>query len=100
MQFVILDEPSSGLDPEARRELWALLKSQKEGRTIILTTHYMDEADFLADRIAIMGSGRLQCYGSSMFLKRKYGLFSFSKTGPLNLIRVLSQMFANIRNLK
>ena len=73
-QFVILDEPSSGLDPEARREMWEILKEQKKGRTIILSTHYMDEADYLGDRIAIMADGRLYCSGSPMFLKKQYGI--------------------------
>ncbi|ESO00555.1 hypothetical protein HELRODRAFT_82844 [Helobdella robusta] len=72
--FVILDEPSSGMDPEARRQMWDLLKTQQKGRTMLLTTHYMDEADYLGDKIAIMADGVVHCYGSSMFLKRKYGI--------------------------
>ena len=70
---MILDEPTSGMDPEARRQTWDLLKAQCNGRTILLTTHSMDEADFLGDRIAIMAAGTVQCCGSSMFLKNKYG---------------------------
>ena len=70
---MILDEPTSGMDPEARRKTWDILQSQREGRTMILTTHFMDEADFLGERIAIMASGNVQCCGSSMFLKNKYG---------------------------
>jgi ATP-binding cassette subfamily A (ABC1) protein 3 len=45
------------------------------GRTILLTTHFMDEADLLGDRIAIMANGKLQCCGSSFFLKKKYGKY-------------------------
>lgn len=75
MQFVILDEPTSGMDPEARRETWDILLNERSGRTMILSTHFMDEADLLGDRIAIMANGRLQCCGTSMFLKRKYGVF-------------------------
>ena len=71
---VILDEPSSGVDPAARRQLWDILKSQREGRTMLLTTHFMDEADFLGDRIAIMAKGTVKCCGTSMFLKSKYGV--------------------------
>ena len=63
------------MDPEARRQMWTMLKEQKKGRTMILSTHYMDEADYLGDRIAIMADGKLHCFGSSMFLKKKYGLW-------------------------
>ena len=56
-KFVILDEPTSGMDLSARRQLWNMLKKQKKGRIILLTTHYMDEADILGDRIAIMSNG-------------------------------------------
>lgn len=69
----MLDEPTSGMDPEARRQMWDILQSQRQGRTMILSTHFMDEADLLGDRIAIMANGEVKCYGSSMFLKRKYG---------------------------
>jgi len=72
-QFVILDEPTSGMDPEARRQTWDILLGERLGRTMILSTHFMDEADLLGDRIAIMANGRLQCVGSSLFLKKKYG---------------------------
>ncbi|XP_074034978.1 phospholipid-transporting ATPase ABCA3 isoform X2 [Leptinotarsa decemlineata] len=72
-KVIMLDEPTAGMDPSARRALWNLLQSQKEGRTMLLTTHFMDEADLLGDRIAIMAGGELQCCGSSFFLKKKYG---------------------------
>ncbi|CAH1108169.1 unnamed protein product [Psylliodes chrysocephalus] len=72
-KVVMLDEPTAGMDPAARRALWNLLQSQKDGRTMLLTTHFMDEADLLGDRIAIMAGGELQCCGSSFFLKKKYG---------------------------
>lgn len=72
-KVVLFDEPTSGMDPSARRSLWDLLQGEKEGRTILLTTHFMDEADLLGDRIAIMSEGKLQCCGSSFFLKKKYG---------------------------
>jgi ABC-type multidrug transport system ATPase subunit len=72
--IVMLDEPTSGMDLTARRKMWDMLKNNKQGRIIILTTHYMEEADILADRIAIMSSGRLRCLGSSLFLKNKYGV--------------------------
>uniref|UniRef100_A0A8C2IMX7 ATP binding cassette subfamily A member 3 n=1 Tax=Cyprinus carpio TaxID=7962 RepID=A0A8C2IMX7_CYPCA len=72
-KVVMLDEPTSGMDPSARRATWDLLQGEKRGRTILLTTHFMDEADLLGDRIAIMASGELQCCGSPLFLKNKYG---------------------------
>jgi len=62
------------MDPSARRFTWDLLQQQKEGRTILLTTHFMDEADILGDRIAIMAEGNIKCCGSSLFLKNKYGV--------------------------
>ncbi|TSK87603.1 ATP-binding cassette sub-family A member 3 [Bagarius yarrelli] len=72
-KVVMLDEPTSGMDPSARRATWNLLQGEKRGRTILLTTHFMDEADLLGDRIAIMAGGELQCCGSPLFLKNKYG---------------------------
>ncbi|XP_077413237.1 phospholipid-transporting ATPase ABCA3 [Vanacampus margaritifer] len=72
-KVVMLDEPTSGMDPSARRATWDLLQGEKSGRTILLTTHFMDEADLLGDRIAIMAGGELQCCGSPLFLKNKYG---------------------------
>ena len=72
-KLVILDEPTAGVDPYARRAIWDLILKFKKGRTILLSTHFMDEADFLADRIAIMSTGKLRCCGSSMYLKCNYG---------------------------
>lgn len=51
-----------------------MLKKQKGEKIVILTTHYMDEADILGDRIAIMSEGKVQCTGSSLFLKKRYGV--------------------------
>ena len=56
-KIVLLDEPSSGMDTTARRNMWEMLKKNKNGKIVILTTHYMDEADILGDRIAIMAEG-------------------------------------------
>ncbi|KAL5277954.1 ABCA3.2 family protein [Megaselia abdita] len=72
-KVVLCDEPSSGMDPAARRQLWDLLQAEKNGRTILLTTHFMDEADVLGDRIAIMCDSELKCYGTSFFLKKRFG---------------------------
>ncbi|XP_063961818.1 phospholipid-transporting ATPase ABCA3-like [Lytechinus pictus] len=73
-KIVMLDEPTSGMDPSARRFTWDLLQQHRKGRTMILTTHFMDEADLLGDRIAIMADGQIKCCGSSLFLKKKYGI--------------------------
>ena len=73
-EVILLDEPTSGMDTFARRHLWEMLKMYKSGRIIILTTHNMDEADFLGDRIGIMSSGKQVTCGSSMFLKNKFGV--------------------------
>ncbi|XP_019627958.1 PREDICTED: ATP-binding cassette sub-family A member 3-like [Branchiostoma belcheri] len=73
-KIVMLDEPTSGMDPAARRATWDLLQNHRRNRTILLTTHHMDEADLLGDRIAIMAKGTLRCCGSSLFLKNKYGV--------------------------
>ena len=70
---IFLDEPTSGMDPHSRRSIWALLREQREGRTIVLTTHFLDEAEILSDRIAIMAEGKLKCVGSPLFLKEHLG---------------------------
>ena len=72
-RLVLLDEPTAGMDISARRALWNMLKNYKNNRIIILTTHYMDEADVLGDRIGIMANGKVLCLGSSLFLKNRYG---------------------------
>ncbi|EQC40944.1 hypothetical protein SDRG_02007 [Saprolegnia diclina VS20] len=72
-QLVFLDEPTSGMDPYSRRAVWDLLLRNRGQRIMILTTHYMEEADVLGDRIAIMANGALQCAGSSLFLKTRFG---------------------------
>ena len=73
-RLIFLDEPSSGMDPWARRLLWGVLDAAKANKTIILTTHYLDEADILGDRIAVMSRGRLQVTGSGLALKSRFGL--------------------------
>ena len=73
-KFVLLDEPTSGLDISARRQLWNMLKEHKKDRVILLTTHYMDEADILGDRIGVMHNGKMTCLGTSMFLKNRFGV--------------------------
>ncbi|CAH1119745.1 unnamed protein product [Phaedon cochleariae] len=71
-KVLILDEPSSGMDPESRRQLWDLLLSWRGEKTILISTHFMEEADALGDWIAIMSEGSVQCYGTPMALKKDY----------------------------
>jgi ABC-type multidrug transport system ATPase subunit len=71
--IVFMDEPSTGLDPASRRQLWDVISAAKGNKSIILTTHSMEEADVLCDRIAIMASGEMQCIGISPALKRRFG---------------------------
>ncbi|XP_066124804.1 retinal-specific phospholipid-transporting ATPase ABCA4 isoform X3 [Saccopteryx bilineata] len=72
-KVVVLDEPTSGVDPYSRRSIWDLLLKYRSGRTIIMSTHHMDEADLLGDRIAIISQGRLYCSGTPLFLKNCFG---------------------------
>jgi len=73
-KFVFLDEPTTGLDPYSRKNIWELLSRKREGRVIFVTTHYMDEADLLADRKMIISNGNISCLGSSLFLKQQFNM--------------------------
>ncbi|GMP33514.1 hypothetical protein CsSME_00006800 [Camellia sinensis var. sinensis] len=72
-KLVILDEPTTGMDPITRRHVWDIIENAKKGRAIVLTTHSMEEADILSDRIGIMAKGRLRCIGTSIRLKSRFG---------------------------
>ncbi len=73
-EIVFLDEPTTGLDPKARRDVWAAIKELKShGKTVLLTTHYMDEAYYLADRICIIHRGKIIAEGTSEDLINKHG---------------------------
>ncbi|KAL6541368.1 ATP-binding cassette sub- A member 2 [Orobanche hederae] len=91
-KLLILDEPTTGMDPITRRHVWDVIENAKKGRAIILTTHSMEEADILSDRIAIMAKGRLRCIGTSIRLKSRFGTgfianisFSGDVSGPPDL---------------
>jgi len=70
---VLLDEPTTGLDPETRQEVWMTLAMIKEGRSLVITTHSMEEAEALCDRIGMMAQGRMRALGSPLHLKKKHG---------------------------
>ncbi|XP_045656151.1 phospholipid-transporting ATPase ABCA7 isoform X2 [Ursus americanus] len=72
-RVVILDEPTAGVDPASRRSIWELLLKYREGRTLILSTHHLDEAELLGDRVAVVAGGRLCCCGSPLFLRCHLG---------------------------
>ncbi|XP_073143575.1 ABC transporter A family member 10-like isoform X2 [Henckelia pumila] len=74
-KVVYLDEPSSGLDPASRKKLWQVVRQAKTDKTIVLTTHSMEEAEQLCDRIGIFVDGNFQCLGSPDELKNRYGGF-------------------------
>ncbi|XP_023820616.1 retinal-specific ATP-binding cassette transporter isoform X2 [Oryzias latipes] len=86
-KVVILDEPTSGVDPYSRRSIWDLLLKYRAGRTVLLSTHHMDEADLLSDRIAIISKGQLYCCGSPLFLKNCFGVGFY-----LTLVRRIKDM--------
>ncbi|XP_030743372.1 glucosylceramide transporter ABCA12 [Echinops telfairi] len=72
-RVVILDEPSTGVDPCSRRSIWDVISKNKTARTIILSTHHLDEAEVLSDRIAFLEHGGLRCCGSPFYLKEVFG---------------------------
>ena len=78
-KILFLDEPTLGLDVIARHELWTLIRGLKGNVTIILTTHYMEEAEALSDRIGIMKDGRLLAIGTADELKKKAGTTDFEE---------------------
>ncbi|XP_062071442.1 ABC-type organic anion transporter ABCA8A-like isoform X3 [Lepus europaeus] len=73
-QIFLLDEPTAGLDPLSRHRVWSFLKERKTDHVILFSTQFMDEADILADRKVFLSKGKLKCAGSSLFLKKKWGI--------------------------
>ncbi|XP_068429142.1 uncharacterized protein abca12 [Clinocottus analis] len=72
-RLVVLDEPTTGVDPCSRRNIWDIVIQFKKDRTVIMSTHHLDEADVLSDRIAFLEEGSLKCCGSPLYLKDKLG---------------------------
>ena len=73
MWQIFLDEPTTGMDPLSKRRVWSMIQRAKQSRIVLLTTHSMEEADALGDKIAVMHHGRLRAVGTSLFLKNKFG---------------------------
>jgi ABC-2 type transport system ATP-binding protein len=98
-RLLILDEPTAGVDVELRLELWQYVQRiNTEGTTILLTTHYLEEADELCDRIAFIGEGRIAAQGSSAELAAKYGVTSL-EDAYLELVGRKELSRAHIRDL-
>ena len=94
-EVVFLDEPTTGLDPRARREVWeVLLGLKKKGKTVILTTHYMEEAELLADTVAIISKGKIIAMDSPVGL-----IENNSNYMVLTLQSVDEKVFEVVRNM-
>ena len=99
--IVFLDEPTTGLDPKSKRDVWELINDLKKDKLVFLTTHSMEEADALADQIAIMSNGKIKCLGDSLYLKNKYGggyslsinLFEIEKIEEI--IKIVTEIHSN-----
>src|SRR5262249_27169225 len=104
--LLFLDEPTTGLDPQARRQLWDIIREfRKQGRTVLLTTHYMDEAERLCDRVAIVDQGKVIALGSPRELIASLGgehVIDFSlvnSESPAQLSANLSDL-AGVRSMR
>uniref|UniRef100_A0A8C2Y1V9 ABC transporter domain-containing protein n=1 Tax=Capra hircus TaxID=9925 RepID=A0A8C2Y1V9_CAPHI len=102
-EVLLLDEPTAGLDPFSRHLVWNFLKERKTNHTILFTTQFMDEADILADRKVFLSNGKLRCAGSSLFLKRKWGVgyhLSLHRDERCNTERITSLITQHISDAK
>ena len=99
-RLLFLDEPTTGLDPASRRQLWEIIRRfREEGRTVLLTTHYMDEAERLCDRVAIVDHGRVIALGTPKELIASLGgehIIEFTTAGPNGH----GELFDSIRQLR
>jgi len=99
-EVIFLDEPTTGLDPRARRDVWNLIEGlREEGKTVFLTTHYMDEAETLADTVAIISQGKIIAMGSPSQLVSKHGgkTTLIVEKGGTAVHQMLSQKLSNVR---
>ena len=99
-EILFLDEPTLGLDPQARRVMWEYIARLKEDKTILLTTHYMDEADFLADRISIIDEGKIVALGTSAELKtsmlEKHTMIIYAQNLTQQVIKEMRARYAEV----
>jgi ABC-2 type transport system ATP-binding protein len=96
-QLLFLDEPTTGLDPVSRRQLWELIsKFQAEGKTIVLTTHYMEEAERLCDRVAIVDHGRLIAMGTPHDLIESVDVSHLPPPEPRKTSATLEDVFVSL----
>jgi ABC-2 type transport system ATP-binding protein len=99
-EVIFLDEPTLGLDPQARRALWEYIMQLKGEKTILLTTHYMDEADFLADKIGIIDEGKIVALGTSAELKismlEKHTMIVYAWNLTQNVVNEMRSRYAMI----
>jgi ABC-2 type transport system ATP-binding protein len=96
-QLLFLDEPTTGLDPQSRRQLWELIaKFQAEGRTIVLTTHYMEEAERLCDRVAIVDHGKIIALGSPRDLVDSVDVANLPPPEPRKTSATLEDVFVSL----
>ncbi len=97
-RLLFLDEPTTGFDPQARLAVWELIKELKaEGTTILLTTHYMEEADFLCDRVAVMDKGKIVALDPPATLKRSIGEFEVIE---IKVGAVSDELLSKLRELR
>jgi ABC-type multidrug transport system ATPase subunit len=97
-KVLFLDEPTAGMDAQARRDMWSLLLSRRENACIVLCTHHMDEADILGDRVAVIDAGKLQEAGTPAELKARYGKglhLSVSVSAGTDRQRLMKMVAAN-----
>ena len=98
-RLVLLDEPTAGMDVAARRHTWDVLKDMSQNRTILLTTHYMDEADLLGSSVAIMSRGSLHSYGTPMYLKNNLGTGYVMRIALVEPIEGPDALLAEVRGV-
>jgi ABC-type multidrug transport system ATPase subunit len=96
--IILLDEPTTGLDPKVRKQIWDLIEKMKKNKSIILTTHSMEEADILADRLCVMVKGRLKCVGTAFYLKHTYGdghriVLNIDDTKSKEVFEIIKKLF-------
>jgi ABC-2 type transport system ATP-binding protein len=96
-QLLFLDEPTTGLDPQSRRQFWELIeKFQAEGRTIVITTHYMEEAERLCDRVAIVDHGKVIALGSPRDLVESVDVTNLPPPEPRKTSATLEDVFVSL----